>query len=64
MQFPPFIEGKINYGQSGRRQFFPQMLAGVDVARRNQHQCQCMQARIVAHNKKDTGGRIGRFDDI
>ena len=52
MKLLPTVDGEIDHGEPGGRKFFPQPLAIVRRARRDQQRCQFLQAGVMTDNQK------------
>ena len=63
MQFSPFVECEIDDHQTASWHFLPQAFAGVDIARGDEHQGDCVQAWIVTQNQEASGGGRDSLDN-
>ena len=63
MQFSPIVECEIDDHQTASGHFLPQAFAGFDIARCDEHQCDCVQTGIVTQDEEALGGGRGCLDD-
>lgn len=63
MQFSPVVECEVDDHQSAGGHFLAQAFTGFDISRREEHQCDPVQAGIVTQDEEALGGGRAPLDD-